>query len=291
MNATLLIQVLVNGLVLGGLYACIAAGFSLVWGVLNVINILHGTFVVIGSYIAYYAYNYLGIHPFFSVILAGGILFGVAYLIQRGIINRVVSAPVLITLSLTFGLDLFVNNSLLVAFSADYLKLNLANPLGVFQFAGIYVPLDRLAAMVLALILMGLLYWVLDASRIGRAIVAVRMDREAASLMGVNPNQIYAITFGLGAVMAGAAGAMLSVIYPISPIASTLYLGKAFVICVLGGLGSVAGAMVGGVALGIIESFGGLIFGPEHAMTISFSLLILLLIFRPSGIIGKKGYE
>lgn len=291
MNATLLIQVLVNGLVLGGLYACIAAGFSLVWGVLNVINILHGTFVVIGSYIAYYAYNYLSIHPFFSVILAGGILFGIAYLIQRGIINRVVTAPVLITLSLTFGLDLFVNNSLLVTFSADYLKLNLANPLGVFQFAGIYVPLDRLAAMVLAFILMGLLYWVLDASRIGRAIVAVRMDREAASLMGVNPNQIYAITFGLGAVMAGAAGAMLSVIYPISPIASTLYLGKAFVICVLGGLGSVAGAMVGGVVLGIIESFGGLIFGPEHAMTISFSLLILLLIFRPSGIIGKKGYE
>ena len=270
MNATLLIQVLVNGLVLGGLYACIAAGFSLVWGVLNVINILHGTFVVIGSYIAYYAYNYLGIHPFFSVFLACGILFGFAYLIQRGIINRVVTAPVLITLSLTFGLDLFVNNSLLVIFSADYLKLNLANPLGVLQYAGIYVPLDRLAAMVLALLLMGLLYWVLDASRIGRAIVAVRMDREAASLMGVNPNQIYAITFGLGAVMAGAAGAMLSVIYPISPIASTLYLGKAFVICVLGGLGSVAGAMVGGVALGIIESFGGLIFGTEHAMTISF---------------------
>jgi branched-chain amino acid transport system permease protein len=117
------------------------------------------------------------------------------------------------------------------------------------------------------------------------------MDREAASLMGVNPNQIYAVTFGLGAVMAGAAGAMLSVIYPISPIASTLYLGKAFVICVLGGLGSVVGAMVGGLALGVIESFGGLIFGPEHAMTISFSMLILLLIFRPTGIIGKKGYE
>jgi branched-chain amino acid transport system permease protein len=215
----------------------------------------------------------------------------IGYLFQRGVINRVVAAPVLITLSLTFGLDLFLNNSLLVAFSADYLKLNLANPLGVLQFGDIFVPVDRLAAMVLALVLTCLLYWVLEASRVGRAIVAVRMDREAASLMGVNTKHIYAVTFGLGAVMAGAAGAMLSVIYPISPIASTLYLGKAFVICVLGGLGSVAGAMVGGLALGVIESFGGLIFGPEHAMTISFSLLILLLIFRPTGLLGKKGYE
>lgn len=291
MAATLFFQVLVNGLVLGGLYACIAAGFSLVWGVLNIINILHGTFVVIGSYSAYYAYIYLGVHPFISVVLAGIILFIIGYLFQRGIINRVVAAPVLITLSLTFGLDLFLNNSLLVVFSADYLKLNLANPLGVLQFAGIYVPIDRLAAMALALLLTCLLYWVLEASRIGRAIVAVRMDREAATLMGVNAKHIYAVTFGLGALMAGSAGAMLSVIFPISPIASTLYLSKAFVICVLGGLGSVAGAMVGGLVLGVVESFGGLIFGPEHAMTISFCLLILLLIFRPTGIMGKKGYE
>jgi branched-chain amino acid transport system permease protein len=291
MSLALILQILVNGLVLGGLYACIAAGFSLVWGVLNVINILHGTFVVIGSYVAYFAYQHLGIHPFFSVVLAGGGLFILGYLLQRGVINRVVNAPVLITLSLTFGLDLFVNNSLLVFFKADYLKLNLANPLGVLQVGGIYVPVDRLAAMFLALVLTVLLYWVLDASRIGRAIVAVRMDRGAAALMGVKTRQIYAITFGLGAVMAGAAGAMMSIIYPISPLNSTLYLGKAFVICVLGGLGSVAGAMVGGLTLGVIESFGGLIFGPEHAMTLSFGLMILLLIFRPTGIMGKRGYE
>jgi len=291
MSVALILQILVNGLVLGGIYACIAAGFSLVWGVLNIINILHGTFVVIGSYVAYFAYQHLGLHPFLSVVLAAIVLFFLGYLLQRGIINRVVTAPVLITLSLTFGLDLLVNNSLLVAFKADYLKLNLANPLGVLQFGGIYVPVDRLAAMFLALVLTVLLYWVLDASRIGRAIVAVRMDREAAALMGVKTKQIYAITFGLGAVMAGAAGAMMSIIYPISPLNSTLYLGKAFVICVLGGLGSVAGAMVGGLTLGVIESFGGLIFGPEHAMTISFGLLILLLIFRPTGIMGKRGYE
>jgi branched-chain amino acid transport system permease protein len=287
----LFVQIFVNGLMLGGLYACIAAGFSLVWGVLNIINILHGSFIVIGSYVAYFAYKYCGIHPFLSVIMAGLFLFVFGYLIQAGLINKVVAAPVLTTLTLTFGLELLVNNSLVVAFKADYRKVTLAHPLGVLDFGGVVVPVDRLATMALALLLTGLLYWVLSASRIGRAIVAVRMDREAAALMGVRVNKIYAITFGLGAVMAGVAGSMMSIIFPISPLNSTLYLSKAFVICVLGGLGSVAGAIVGGITLGLVESFGGLIFGPEYALTISFGLLILLLIFRPTGILGKRGYE
>src|ERR1700731_4380588 len=203
------LQIAANGLVLGGLYACIAVGFSLVWGVLNVINILHGTFIVLGSYVAYFAYVHLGIHPFVSIAIAGGMLYALGHALQAGIINRVVTAPVLITLTLTFGLDLILNNAMLVAFTADY-----------------------------------------------RAIVAVRMDREAAALMGVDIKRINAITFGIGAFMAGAAGALLSIIFPISPLNSPVFLGKAFVVCVLGGLGSVPGALVGGLVLGVIESFG-----------------------------------
>jgi len=287
----LYLQVLVNGLVLGGLYACIAVGFSLVWGVLNVINILHGTFIVIGSYVAFFAHGKLGMHPFLSVPLAALILFVIAYALQSRVINRVVAAPVLTTLTLTFGLDLFVNNLLIVGFTADYRKVTLDNPLGVLNLNGITIPVDRLAAMVLALLLTGLLFWVLDASRVGRAIVAVRMDREAATLMGVKPTRIYALTFGFGAVMAGAAGSLMSLIYPISPLNSSMFLGKAFIICVLGGLGSVPGAMVGGLALGVLENFGALAFGPEHAVTLSFITLILFLLFRPTGIVGKRGYE
>jgi branched-chain amino acid transport system permease protein len=169
--------------------------------------------------------------------------------------------------------------------------VNLANPLGVLDLGGIIMPLDRVAAMALALLLTGALYWVLSASRVGRAIVAVRMDREAAALMGVNVGRIYAVTFGLGAVMAGAAGSLLSVIFPISPLNGPLYLGKAFVICVLGGLGSVGGALVGGLALGVIESFSALAFGPEHALTVAFALLIVLLVVRPTGLLGRRGYE
>jgi branched-chain amino acid transport system permease protein len=285
------LQIAANGLVLGGLYACIAVGFSLVWGVLNVINILHGTFIVLGSYIALFAFNYAGIHPFVSVIIAGAVLYAVGHVIQAGMINRVVAAPVLITLTLTFGLDLVLNNAMLVAFTADYRSINLPRPLGIIEIGPVFLPGDRVAAMALALLLTVGLYRLLRDSAIGRAIVAVRMDRDAAALMGVDVKSVNAMTFGIGALMAGAAGALLSIIYPISPLNSSLFLGKAFVVCVLGGLGSVPGAMVGGIVLGIIESFGSYWFGPEHAVTISFGLLLLLLFARPSGLIGKRGYE
>ena len=285
------LQIAANGLVLGGLYACIAVGFSLVWGVLNVINILHGTFIVLGSYIAFFAFNYAGIHPFVSVIIAGAVLYAVGHVIQASMINRVVAAPVLITLTLTFGLDLILNNAMLVAFTADYRSINLARPLGTIEIGPVFLPGDRVAAMALALLLTVGLYRLLRDSVIGRAIVAVRMDRDAAALMGVDVKSVNAVTFGIGALMAGAAGALLSIIYPISPLNSSLFLGKAFVVCVLGGLGSVPGAMIGGIVLGIVESFGSYWFGPEHAVTISFVLLLVLLFARPSGLVGKRGYE
>jgi branched-chain amino acid transport system permease protein len=284
-------QILANGLVLGGLYACIAAGFSLVWGVLNVINILHGSFIVLGGYLAYFAYVKAGIHPFLSILIAAPIFFALGYALQRTLINRMIAAPVLLTLSLTFGLDLMVANGMLLAFTADFRKLILDPPLGVLSLGPVVIPVDRLLAMGLALALTALLYLVLSRSRIGRAIVAVRMDREAAALMGVNVKRIYAVTFGLGALMAGASGPLLAMIYPISPLTGPVYLGKAFVICVLGGLGSVPGAMIGGLALGVVESFGALWFGPEHATTLSFVLLIAMLVVRPTGLLGRKGYE
>jgi branched-chain amino acid transport system permease protein len=285
------LQIAANGLVLGGLYACIAVGFSLVWGVLNVINILHGSFIVLGSYVAYFAYVHLGIHPFISIIIAGGVLYAVGYLVQAGIINRVISAPVLITLTLTFGLDLILNNAMLVAFTADYRGISLAHPLGSLEIGPVFLPGDRVAAMALAILLTILLYRLLRDSRIGRAIVAVRMDREAASLMGVDIKRINAITFAIGAFMAGAAGALLSIIFPISPLNGPLFLGKAFVVCVLGGLGSVPGALAGGLLLGLIESFTSYWLGPERAVTVSFALLLVLLFVRPSGLMGRRGYE
>jgi branched-chain amino acid transport system permease protein len=284
-------QVLVNGLALGGLYACIAAGFLLVWGVLNIINILHGSLIVLGGYLAFFAHQASGVSPFLFAPVAGLSVMVLGYAIQRLAINPVMGRPVLLTLTLTFGLNLLLDNTMLSFFRADYRKIILDPPLGVLTLGPATVPIDRLAATASGLLLVALLWMLLRTTQLGRAIVAVRMDREAAALMGIDVRATYALAFALGAFMAGAAGSLLSAIFPISPLASSTYLGKAFVICVLGGLGSLPGVVLGGFALGIIESFGALALGPENATTVAFLLLIVLLVVRPTGILGTKGFE
>ena len=287
----LIAQVLLNAVVLGCLYAAIAAGFSLVWGVLNVINLMHGSFIVLGSYLAWLAYSALGLDPWYVLIAAAPIFFVLGYGLQRGLLNRVIAAPVLVTLTMTFGIDLILSNSMIKVFTADFRKLILDPPLGVWQLGQLVLPVDRALVMVLALALTGVLYLLLRHTRIGRAIIAVRLDRDAARLMGVNVNSVYASAFGLGAAMAGCAGVLLAMIFPISPLTSSSYLGKAFAVCVLGGLGSVPGAVAGGLFLGLLESFGALALGPEHGTTLSFAVLIVFLLVRPHGLLGKRGFE
>jgi branched-chain amino acid transport system permease protein len=283
------LQTLVNGVVLGALYACLAVGFSLVWGVLNVINMLHGSLIILGGYLTFFAWHKYGIHPLIALPAIALILYVIGYVTQLFVINRVVNEPVLTTLTLTFGLDLILYNFMTVYYTATPVRVTL--DLGVVDFGGIVMPVDRLLSMALALVLTGVLYVVLRGSRIGRAIVAVRMDRTAAELMGIRVDRIYAITFGIGALMAGAAGAVFAMVYPITTNLIGPFLGKAFVVCVIGGLGSVQGALVGGLVLGVIESFAGQFFGPQHALTVGFVLMLVLLVVKPTGLTGIKGFE
>lgn len=282
-------QILLNGLMLGAIYACIAVGFSLVWGVLNVINMVHGAFIILGGYLTFFAWLHFKIHPFLMILPVAAVMFGLGYILQRGMINKVISKPVLTTLTLTFGLEMILYNAMNLVFSATPRRISL--DMGLLKLGDLLLPVDRIASMVLALTLTGLLYLVLRTSKIGRAIVAVRMDRDAASLMGINVGEIYAITFGIGAFMAGACGALVAVVFPVSTSLTGLFLGKAFVICVIGGLGTVPGALVGGLTLGVIESFAGYWLGPQNAILIGFILMMALLVVRPTGIVGKKGYE
>jgi branched-chain amino acid transport system permease protein len=287
----LVAQVLINALVLGCLYACIAIGFSLVWGVLNVINLIHGSFIVLGAYLAWGLYQSLAIPPWYALAVAAPLFFIFGYLLQRLLLNRVITAPVLVTLTLTFGLDLILNNAMIYYFKADYRKLTLSPPIGSVSLFDVVVPVDRLIATAAALALTAVLYLVLRRLRVGRAIVAVRLDRDAAVLMGVDVKSIYAIAFGLGAALAGCAGVLMALIFPISPLTSSTFLGKAFVVCVLGGLGSVSGALAGGLLLALVEGVGSATIGPSHATTLSFALLIAFLIARPQGLLGRKGFE
>jgi branched-chain amino acid transport system permease protein len=282
-------QIILNGLMLGAIYACIAVGFSLVWGVLNVINMIHGAFIILGGYLTFFAWFHLKIHPFVMLLPVALVMFVIGYFVQSTMINRVVTKPVLTTLTLTFGLEMILYNAMNLAFSATPRRIVL--DMGVLNLGELLLPWDRIASMVLALALTGMLYLTLRGSRIGRAIVAVRMDRDAAALMGINVSQIYSITFGIGAFMAGACGAIVAVVFPVSTSLTGLFLGKAFVICVIGGLGTVPGALVGGIALGIIESVAGFWLGPQNAILIGFILMLVLLVVRPTGLMGKKGYE
>ncbi|MDB5595322.1 MAG: branched-chain amino acid transporter permease [Hyphomicrobiales bacterium] len=282
-------QYVINGLLMGGLYACLAVGFSLVWGVLNIVNMLHGSMVVLGAYACLYGVQQFGLPLYVVAPLACGALFLFGYALQRGLINRVVAQPILISLTLTFGLELIVNNLILHFFSAT--PRSLVTNFGTLEFWGLRVPVVRVGGMLVAGLLTLLLYWLLRHSKIGRAIIAVRMDRHAASLMGIRIPQIYALTFGIGALMAGAAGCAMALIYPVTPAMSGVFLGKAFVICVLGGLGSVPGAIVGGLVLGIVEGIGTLALGSQWASSVGFLLMMAVIVLFPSGLAGKKGYE
>lgn len=282
-------QYVVNGVLMGGLYACLAVGFSLVWGVLNVVNMLHGSMVVLGVYFCIYGVQKFGLPLYAVVPLVCGGLFIFGYAIQRGLINRVVAQPILITLTLTFGLELVVNNIMLEVFSAT--PQSLVSNYGALAFAGVRVPVVRVGGMLVAGVLTLLLWWLLRHSKVGRAIIAVRMDRHAAALMGIRIPQIYALTFGIGALMAGAAGCAMALIYPVTPMMSDEFLGKAFVICVLGGLGSVPGAIIGGLVLGIAEGIGTLALGPQWAGSVGFLLMMAVIVLFPSGLAGKKGFE
>ncbi|AMN41113.1 high-affinity branched-chain amino acid transport system permease [Rhodoplanes sp. Z2-YC6860] len=283
------LQTLVNGIVLGALYASLAVGFSLVWGVLNIVNMLHGSLIILGGYITYFAWHSYGIHPLLALPAVALLMYALGYVTQLLVINRVVHQPVLVTMTLTFGLDLILYNFMTVYYTATPRRVTL--DLGATSVGGIAIPFDRLLGMVLALVLTGLLYVVMRRSRVGRAIVAVRMDSAAAALMGIKVNRIYAITFGIGALMAGATGVIFAMVYPVTTNLTGIYLGKAFVICVIGGLGSVQGALVGGIVLGVIESFAGQFVGPQHALTVGFVLMLFLLVVKPTGLTGIKGYE
>lgn len=283
------LQVIINGLTLGALYACLAVGFSLVWGVLNVINMLHGSLIILGGYLTVYVWQHWQIHPLIALLPVSALLFLMGWFIQMTMINRLVRQPVLTTLTVTFGLDLMLYNAMNVIFDATPRRVTL--DLGTLSVASLVLPWDRVIAFALALVLTLTLYVIMRTSRMGRAIVAVRMDRDAAELLGIQINRVYAITFAIGAGLAGACGALMALVFPITTNISGLILGKAFVVCVIGGLGTVPGALVGGLALGLIESFGGNWFGPQNAVLIGFGVMLILLMTRPTGLLGRKGYE
>jgi len=284
----LLMQVLLNGILLGGLYACMAIGFSVIWGVMNIINLAHGSMIVLGAYITYFITTQTGIDPFLTIPISGAGLFVLGFLLQKCLLNFVVHASVFMTLILTFGLDMVMINTNLALFTADIRSITTSYAGLGFQIGEIRLPYTRLGVFILALALTFALYLFMQRTRIGRAIRATAQNVRAARVLGIDTKRIYAVTFGIGACMAGAAGSLMAVVYAFSPVVGASFTMKSFVIVVLGGLGSMHGAIVAGIILGVAENLVSGLLDPGYSDATGFILLVLILVLRPRGLFGEQ---
>jgi branched-chain amino acid transport system permease protein len=286
-------QVFVNWLLLGSLYAAVALGFSLVWGIMNIVNLAHGAFIIVGAYTAFWLYTRLQIDPYLGILLTMAVLFVCGWVVQYVVINRVIRAPLLVTFLLTFGLDLLIADLVQQFFSSDLRSINTTYAGNGLDIGSLHIAFDRLIAAVLAVLLTAALNYFLARTRTGNAILATGMDRDAARLMGISIRRTYALTFAIGAALAGAAGAMLSELYPFDPSSGGAFTLRAFVIVVLGGLGTPWGVLAGGLVFGLAETVVPLLpgIGPGYDDAIAFALLVAVLIFRPNGLLGKPFYS
>jgi branched-chain amino acid transport system permease protein len=284
----LIIQTTVNGILIGGIYALVAVGFSLIWGVANIINLTHGILVLLGAYIAFWFFTIYNIDPFLSLPFATIVLFFFGFLIQKYLLNYVVRAGAFMTLILTFGLARIFENIMIILWTGDWRTINTAySGIGV-SVGGISIPYSRIIVFFVAFIFCIALSFFLKRTRIGMAIRAVTFSSEGAQIVGINIGRIYAITFAISAALAGAAGVLISTIYSFSPFLGMPYLNWSFVIVVLAGLGSIYGAIIGGILLGLIESYTVLLIGPGYQIAVGFIVLILVLVFKPRGLFGKS---
>lgn len=285
-------QYVVNWILLGCFYAAIGLGFSLIWGIMNIVNLAQGALIIVGAYVAYVAFTNFHIDPFIGIIVSMAVLFIIGWVIQYVAINRVIRAPFLVTFMLTFGLDLLIIDLIQLFFTTDLRSINTSYGGAGLQLGSTRISYDRVGILIVAVLLTWGLNEFLSRTRTGNAILATGMDRDAARLMGVNIARIYALTFAIGAALAGAAGAMLAQVYPFAPSDADTYTLDAFVIVVLGGLGTPWAALAGGMLFALAETVLPLIHGvgPGYENVIAFGVLVLVLIIRPTGLLGKAFY-
>lgn len=283
-------QNIINGLLLGGLYAAVALGFSLVWGVMNVINLAHGAFIMIGAYVTFWIFYFFHVDPFLAIPAAMAVTFGMGYLLQKYIINLIVRTQVFMVFILTFGLEILLQNITNLVCTADFRSITTSYSGAGLSLGAITIPYIRLGIGGLAILLTVLLSLFLAKTKTGNAIKATSLNKEGAQLVGVDIGKIYTITFAISAATAGAAGSLLGNIVAISPYMGGTYTFKAALIVCLGGLGSIPGVIAGGLVVGIAETMGSYLISPGYKEFISFVLLVIILAVRPQGLMGKKFY-
>jgi branched-chain amino acid transport system permease protein len=274
------VQSLVSGILTGSLYAMIGVGLTVIFGVMRIINMAHGEMIMLGMYGSFWAYTVLKIDPFISILIWFPAAFFLGFFIYRFLLKKIVPAGELNTLLYTAGLSLFVANLALFFWTGDYRTIKLDYAVMPLRPLGIAVPIR------MAIIITAALYWFLVRTPTGRAIRATSQEPEAAALMGVDVDRMAVITFALGTALASGGGVLLAPSLYLYPTVGELLVAKCFVIVVLGGLGSVPGAIAGGVLLGLVESLGAVYVSVPYKDAIGFVIFLLVLLFRPSGLFG-----
>ena len=290
---TLFGQTLITGLLIGGIYAIIAIGMTLIMGVMKIINLVHGALMMVGMYVCLVLFKSLGLHPYIGMIPAMVILFGIGYLLQKYFIERVSGVETILPQSqvlLTLALALAITEIVRLIFTSDYQSTYTPFSSKCFYVGGMSISAAYLVSFVIAMAFVAGLHLFLTRTDLGRSVVATAQDRDAAIYMGVDAKRITNFTFGLGTALAAAGGALLLPIFYLFPDMWGPYLTKSFVITILGGMGSTVGALSGGLLLGIAETFGATYWSPGYSNVVGLIIFLLVLLFLPGGlkkIIGR----
>jgi branched-chain amino acid transport system permease protein len=285
-TAGMLGQVVVSGILSGGLYAMVALGLALIFGVMRVINIAHGPLLMLGAYATFFLHSQLGMNPFLTVPVSMAALFVVGMLLQRSLVFRVVDAPELSSLLLTFGISIALVNLAQLAFTSDLRAVEYIT--GSWLVGGLALSKSRVIAFVFAAGVTALAFVFLQRTRLGKAIRATSQSREVAMVCGVDVGRIHMITFGLASALAAAGGSLLAVIVAIQPEMGQVWTFKSFLVIVLGGAGNYPGALLGGMLLGLVEQLASLFLTTQLSEVVAYVLLVLVLLVRPTGLLGGR---
>jgi branched-chain amino acid transport system permease protein len=279
-------QAVINGLLIGGIYALVSIGVTLIFGVVKIVNFAQGEFVMIGMYITFFLFTQFGLDPVVSLFVSMPVMFFVGVLVQHLLIRRVLGLNDLPQIFLTFALSLLILNLALMLLTANYRTVHTWYSDEAFHIGGLYIPVAKLIAFVLAMVLSGILWVFLHTTDLGKAMRAASQNRDVAQLMGINPNRVFAVALGIALALAGAAGSLLMPFYPAYPLVGQVFVLMAFVAVVLGTLGNVIGALIASLLMGIAESLGIQFIGADSGLIVVFLLLLTTLAVRPSGLAG-----
>ncbi|MGA2957931.1 MAG: branched-chain amino acid ABC transporter permease [Thermodesulfobacteriota bacterium] len=282
-----ILQLIINGLLLGGMYALISIGLTLIFGVLEIVNFAHGEFLMLAMYASYFLFQFYGIDPYLSLLIILPLFFLIGVAVQRATIQPILNAPPLNQIFMTVGLSMVLQNVALFFWTADYRIVKTSYSALTLKTGGLMISFPRLVAFILAMGLIAALLVFLQKTYTGKAIRALAQERKAAMLMGINVYRTYQIAFGIGIACVGAAGAMLIPVYFVFPSVGTLFVLIAFVVVILGGYNSLTGSLVGGLIIGVVEAFSGFFISPHLKEAIYFAIFILILLFRPTGLFGR----